>query len=174
MAAEKMPGVSVADRKGNVARRHGSSPFISITADFTQNKCLGSYAVHRSLTVAARQGRQRRQCLPLIMVNIFNNNEGTAMGNSLSPFIANLFMSKFETEVKDKFEYFPKVWFRPSAELPRVFSTGNGRKKDVGSWEAFAGNQTERARGADELMTYSSKLINPTWTGHPHNHLNLS
>ncbi|KAJ8944156.1 hypothetical protein NQ318_013396 [Aromia moschata] len=34
------------------------------------------------------------------------------MGNSLSPFIANLFMSKFETEVKDKFEYFSRVWFR--------------------------------------------------------------
>ncbi|KAJ8954447.1 hypothetical protein NQ318_011123 [Aromia moschata] len=33
------------------------------------------------------------------------------MGNSLSPFIANLLMSKFETEVKDKFEYFPRVWF---------------------------------------------------------------
>ncbi|KAJ8946279.1 hypothetical protein NQ318_023130 [Aromia moschata] len=39
-------------------------------------------------------------------------HEGTAMGNSLSPFIANLFMSKFETEVKNKFEYFPRVWFR--------------------------------------------------------------
>ncbi|KAJ8960542.1 hypothetical protein NQ318_013830 [Aromia moschata] len=42
----------------------------------------------------------------------FQQHEGTAMGNSLSPFIANLFMSKFETEVKDKFEYFPRVWFR--------------------------------------------------------------
>ncbi|KAJ8962322.1 hypothetical protein NQ318_018301 [Aromia moschata] len=41
----------------------------------------------------------------------FQQHEGTAMGNSLSPFIANLFMSKFETEVKDKFEYFPRVWF---------------------------------------------------------------
>ncbi|KAJ8938995.1 hypothetical protein NQ318_015560 [Aromia moschata] len=46
-----------------------------------------------------------------IMVNIFNMR-GTAMGNSLSPFIANIFMSKFETEVKEKFEYFPRVWFR--------------------------------------------------------------
>ncbi|KAJ8941458.1 hypothetical protein NQ318_016898 [Aromia moschata] len=42
----------------------------------------------------------------------FQQHEGTAMGNSLSPFIANLFMSKFETEVKYKFEYFPRVWFR--------------------------------------------------------------
>ncbi|KAJ8952776.1 hypothetical protein NQ318_008093 [Aromia moschata] len=39
----------------------------------------------------------------------FQQHEGTAMGNSLSPFIANLFMSKFETEVKDKFEYFPSL-----------------------------------------------------------------
>ncbi|KAJ8936242.1 hypothetical protein NQ318_006168 [Aromia moschata] len=42
----------------------------------------------------------------------FQQHEGTAMGNSLSPFIENLFMSNFETEVKDKFEYFPRVWFR--------------------------------------------------------------
>ncbi|KAJ8956490.1 hypothetical protein NQ318_019208 [Aromia moschata] len=41
----------------------------------------------------------------------FQQHEGTAIGNSLSPFIANLFMSKFETEVKDKFEYFHTVWF---------------------------------------------------------------
>ncbi|KAJ8946058.1 hypothetical protein NQ318_009183 [Aromia moschata] len=30
----------------------------------------------------------------------FQQHEGTEMGNSLSPFIENLFMSKFETEVK--------------------------------------------------------------------------
>ncbi|KAJ8943370.1 hypothetical protein NQ318_002603 [Aromia moschata] len=42
----------------------------------------------------------------------FQQHEGTAMGNSLSPFMANIFMSKFETEGKDKFEYFPRVWFR--------------------------------------------------------------
>ncbi|KAJ8939219.1 hypothetical protein NQ318_014920, partial [Aromia moschata] len=39
----------------------------------------------------------------------FQQHEGTAMGNSLSPFIANLFMSQFETEIKDKFEYFIRV-----------------------------------------------------------------
>ncbi|KAJ8947011.1 hypothetical protein NQ318_019092 [Aromia moschata] len=40
----------------------------------------------------------------------FQQHEGTAMGNSLSPFIANIVMSK-ETEANDKFEYFPRVWF---------------------------------------------------------------
>ncbi|KAJ8942166.1 hypothetical protein NQ318_002556, partial [Aromia moschata] len=53
----------------------------------------------------------------------FKPHEGTAMGNSLSPFIANLFMSKFETEVKDKFEYFPRVWFRYVDDIFAVFNT---------------------------------------------------
>ncbi|KAJ8961525.1 hypothetical protein NQ318_014776 [Aromia moschata] len=52
----------------------------------------------------------------------FQKHEGTAMGNSLSPFIANLFMSK-ETEVKDKFEYFPRVWFRYVDDIFAVFDT---------------------------------------------------
>ncbi|KAJ8955988.1 hypothetical protein NQ318_006259 [Aromia moschata] len=53
----------------------------------------------------------------------FQQHEGTAMGNSLSPFIANLFMSKFETEAKDKFEYFPRVWFRYVDDIFAVFDT---------------------------------------------------
>ncbi|KAJ8938030.1 hypothetical protein NQ318_003334 [Aromia moschata] len=53
----------------------------------------------------------------------FQQHEATAMGNSLSPFIANLFMSKFETEVKDKFEYFPRVWFRYVDDIFAVFNT---------------------------------------------------
>ncbi|KAJ8952514.1 hypothetical protein NQ318_003310 [Aromia moschata] len=51
----------------------------------------------------------------------FQQHEGTAMGNSLSPFIANLFISTFETEVKDKFEYFPRVWFRYVDDIFTVF-----------------------------------------------------
>ncbi|KAJ8947599.1 hypothetical protein NQ318_010111 [Aromia moschata] len=53
----------------------------------------------------------------------FQQHEGTAMGNSLSPFIANLFMSKFETEVKYTFEYFPRVWFRYVDDIFAVFDT---------------------------------------------------
>ncbi|KAJ8962203.1 hypothetical protein NQ318_018172 [Aromia moschata] len=53
----------------------------------------------------------------------FQQHEGTAMGKSLSSFIANLFMSKFETEVKDKFEYFPRVWFRYVDDIFAVFDT---------------------------------------------------
>ncbi|KAJ8945799.1 hypothetical protein NQ318_003067 [Aromia moschata] len=50
----------------------------------------------------------------------FQQHEGTAMGNSLSPFIANLFMSKFETEVRVKFEYFPRAWIRPQIRDMRL------------------------------------------------------
>ncbi|KAJ8936581.1 hypothetical protein NQ318_008053 [Aromia moschata] len=53
-------------------------------------------------------------------------HEGTAMCNSLSPFVANLFMSKFETEAKDKFEYFPRVWFR---YVDDIFAIHAGRVK---------------------------------------------
>ncbi|KAJ8943202.1 hypothetical protein NQ318_000683, partial [Aromia moschata] len=53
----------------------------------------------------------------------FQQHEGTAMGNSSSPFIANLFISKLETEVKDKFEYFPRVWFRYVDDIFAVFDT---------------------------------------------------
>ncbi|KAJ8952031.1 hypothetical protein NQ318_023472 [Aromia moschata] len=45
------------------------------------------------------------------------------MANSLSPFIANLFMSKFETEAEHKFEYFPRVWFRYVDDILAVFDT---------------------------------------------------
>ncbi|KAJ8941785.1 hypothetical protein NQ318_006821 [Aromia moschata] len=37
------------------------------------------------------------------------------------------FMSKFETEVKDKFEYFPRVWFR---YVDDIFATLLGNPKD--------------------------------------------
>ena len=37
---------------------------------------------------------------------------GTSMGNPLSPFIANLFLSNLETKLKQQSTSFPKVWFR--------------------------------------------------------------
>jgi hypothetical protein len=40
----------------------------------------------------------------------YQQNEGTAMGNSLSPFIADLFMSRFEKDLEKELEYFPSVW----------------------------------------------------------------
>ncbi|KAJ8960163.1 hypothetical protein NQ318_003884, partial [Aromia moschata] len=48
----------------------------------------------------------------------FQQHEGTAMGNSLSPYLVNLFM-----KVKDKFEYFPRVWFRYVDDILAVFDT---------------------------------------------------
>lgn len=53
----------------------------------------------------------------------FEQHEGTAMGNSLSPFIANLFMSRFETEAKEQFEYFPRVWLRYVDDIFVIFDT---------------------------------------------------
>ncbi|KAJ8959451.1 hypothetical protein NQ318_022144 [Aromia moschata] len=58
----------------------------------------------------------------------FQQHEGTAMNNSLSPFITHLFMSKFETEVKDKFEYFPRVWIRYVDDIVATF-LGNPKDK---------------------------------------------
>ncbi|KAJ8939829.1 hypothetical protein NQ318_013048 [Aromia moschata] len=57
-----------------------------------------------------------------IMVNIFNNMRErqwvTPCHLSLQ-----IFMSKFETEVKDKFEYFPRVWLRYVDDIFAVFNT---------------------------------------------------
>ncbi|KAJ8963809.1 hypothetical protein NQ317_000591 [Molorchus minor] len=55
--------------------------------------------------------------------SFFEQHEGTAMGNSLSPFIANLFMSRFETDVKEEFEYFPRIWIRYVDDIFAVFDT---------------------------------------------------
>jgi hypothetical protein len=51
--------------------------------------------------------------------NVFQFNEkfyeqstGTAMGNPLSPFLAEVFMSRFETENKKMLNNFPKTWLR--------------------------------------------------------------
>ena len=53
----------------------------------------------------------------------FEQLEGTAMGNCLSPFIANLFMSRFETNVKSKAPYFPKTWVRYVDDIFAIFDT---------------------------------------------------
>ena len=42
----------------------------------------------------------------------FEQTEGTAMGNPLSPFLAEIFMSKFEINIKNTINNFPKIWVR--------------------------------------------------------------
>ena len=42
----------------------------------------------------------------------YSQTDGTAMGNSLSPFLANLFMSFFETSLKEDLPNFPDFWKR--------------------------------------------------------------
>ena len=45
------------------------------------------------------------------------------MGNPLSPFIAGLFMSRFDTEIKEEFQYFPRIWLRYVDDIFAVFDT---------------------------------------------------
>ncbi|KAJ8940190.1 hypothetical protein NQ318_010690 [Aromia moschata] len=45
------------------------------------------------------------KCIPEVYNGeYFQQHEGTTMSNFLSPSIANLFMSKFETQARDKFD----------------------------------------------------------------------
>ena len=41
----------------------------------------------------------------------------------MSPFIFGLFMSRFETEIKEEFEYFPRIWLRYVDDIFAVFDT---------------------------------------------------
>jgi hypothetical protein len=56
----------------------------------------------------------------------YQQNEGTAMGNSLSPFIADLFMSRFEKDLEEELEYFPSVWLRYVDDIFAIFDTNKG------------------------------------------------
>lgn len=42
----------------------------------------------------------------------FRQKDGTAMGNPLSGFLANIFMSEFEVQAQRSIESFPRIWFR--------------------------------------------------------------
>jgi hypothetical protein len=53
----------------------------------------------------------------------FKQEFGTAMGNSLSPFIANLFMTLFENTCKNTFSYFPDVYLRYVDDIFAIFDT---------------------------------------------------
>lgn len=70
--------------------------------------------------------------------NFFEQHEGTAMGNSLSPFIASLFMSRFEVEAKEDLEYFPRIWLRYVDDIFAVFDT------KVGNIDDFVNNLNNR------------------------------
>ena len=54
----------------------------------------------------------------------YRQKDGTAKGNSLSGFLAEIFMSFFETEIKDH-PLFPRVWYR---YVDDVFAICSGRK----------------------------------------------
>jgi hypothetical protein len=56
----------------------------------------------------------------------YQQNEGTAMGNFLSPFIADLFMSRFEKDLEKELEYFSSVWLRYVDDIFAIFDTNKG------------------------------------------------
>ncbi|XP_044741106.1 uncharacterized protein LOC123302299 [Chrysoperla carnea] len=43
---------------------------------------------------------------------------GTSMGNPLSPFLSNIFMSDLEEQAQQTFSYFPAVWYRVYPKSP--------------------------------------------------------
>lgn len=53
--------------------------------------------------------------------NFYTQTDGTAMGNPLSCFIANIFMSHFETKAKEEMTYFPRTWLRYVDDIFAVF-----------------------------------------------------
>ncbi|KAJ8947800.1 hypothetical protein NQ318_019472, partial [Aromia moschata] len=58
-----------------------------------------------------------------IMANIFNNMRERQWVTPCHLSLQIFFMSKFETEAKDKFDYFPRVWFRYVDDIFVVFDT---------------------------------------------------
>jgi hypothetical protein len=45
------------------------------------------------------------------------------MGNCLSPFLSNLFMTYFEKQCKNTFDYFPRIWLRYVDDIFAIFDT---------------------------------------------------
>lgn len=53
----------------------------------------------------------------------FRLEEGPAIGKPLSPFLANLFMGRFELEILNDFQYFPRIWTKYVDYIFGVFDT---------------------------------------------------
>uniref|UniRef100_A0A1B6E8I7 Reverse transcriptase domain-containing protein n=1 Tax=Clastoptera arizonana TaxID=38151 RepID=A0A1B6E8I7_9HEMI len=53
--------------------------------------------------------------------SFYEKVDGVAMGNCVSPFLPNLFMSKFEEKLRNNLQYFPRVWLR---YVDDIFDTG--------------------------------------------------
>lgn len=52
------------------------------------------------------------------------------MRNCVSHSLAELFISHFETHAKEKFEYYPRVWFRYVEDVSAIFDTKSGNIKN--------------------------------------------
>ncbi|KAG8334141.1 hypothetical protein J6590_108662 [Homalodisca vitripennis] len=63
--------------------------------------------------------------------------DGTAMGNPLSCFIANIFLSKFETHAKETMDYFPRIWKRYVDDIFAVFDKKQNLQNFIDSLNSF-------------------------------------
>jgi len=68
---------------------------------------------------------------------IYNQEEGTPMGDPISCFIANLFMSKFETNAKKVMRYFPRVWIRYIDDIFAIFDRDENIQQFVNELNSF-------------------------------------
>lgn len=56
----------------------------------------------------------------------YSQKQGTSMGNPLSPFVADFFMSYFETKIKKDFKDFPDFWRRYVDDILAIFDISKG------------------------------------------------
>ncbi|KAJ8946045.1 hypothetical protein NQ318_005523, partial [Aromia moschata] len=89
----------------------------------------------------------------------FQQHEGTTIDDSLSPFIANIFMSKFETEAKDKFEYFPRLWFSLVCNSKNKLQTLLGNPKDKIDNNEKSGLYEISCKNCDQIVNKDNGTI---------------
>ncbi|KAG8301980.1 hypothetical protein J6590_108521 [Homalodisca vitripennis] len=63
--------------------------------------------------------------------------EGTAMGNPLSCFIANIFLAKFELNAKQNMTYFPRVWLRYVDDIFAIFNKNQDLQNFINQLNTF-------------------------------------
>ena len=69
--------------------------------------------------------------------NVYSQNEGTPMGNPLSCFIANFFMSRLETQAKSLMNYFPRIWIRYVDDVFAIFDKNQNLQVFVNQLNTF-------------------------------------
>src|SRR5436190_8298902 len=73
----------------------------------------------------------------LFQDKIYQQTEGTAMGNPLSCFLANIFMSNFEMKAKNTLSYFPRLWIRYVDDVFAIFDKNQDLFKFVSELNSY-------------------------------------